>query len=242
MPALFDFDDVVVQRGATMVLDHVTVSIPDGGGITCILGPSGSGKSTLLRLCNVLVAPTVGRVRFRGVDLATVDVLTHRRSVGMVFQRPTVFPGTVRDNLLVADPDLDDATLADVLERADVPVALLDRDADSLSGGEAQRVCLARTLVAGPDVLLLDEPTSALDPDATRNLEARARAVASGTMPLLWVTHDFEQAERVADRRIVIVDGRVASDDEMREFLDRDRDISDIMRPPESQGPSGVER
>lgn len=219
MPGLFDFDDVVVQRDTTTVLDHVTVTVPDGGGITCILGPSGSGKSTLLRLCNRLVAPTSGRVSFRGTDLATVDVLAHRRKVGMVFQRATVFPGTVRDNLLVAEPGLDEAAMVAALERAEVPGALLDRDADALSGGEAQRVCLARTLVTDPDVLLLDEPTSALDPESTRTLEKRARAVAADGMPVLWVTHDFEQSERVADRRIVIVEGRVADEDEMRTFL-----------------------
>lgn len=219
MPGLFDFDDVVVQRDTTTVLDHVTVTVPDGGGITCILGPSGSGKSTLLRLCNRLVAPTSGRVSFRGTDLATVDVLAHRRKVGMVFQRATVFPGTVRDNLLVAEPGLDEAAMVAALERAEVPAGLLDRDADALSGGEAQRVCLARTLVTDPDVLLLDEPTSALDPESTRTLEKRARAVAADGVPVLWVTHDFEQSERVADRRIVIVDGRVADEDEMRTFL-----------------------
>lgn len=219
MPALFEFDRVVVQRDTTTVLDHVTVSVPDGGGITCILGPSGSGKSTLLRLCNRLEVPTSGRVMFRGADLATVDVLTHRRRVGMVFQRPSLFPGTVRDNLLVAAPAADEAAMVDVLERAELPTALLDRDAQALSGGEAQRACLARTLVTEPEVLLLDEPTSALDPEASRTLERRARVVAGDGMPVLWVTHDFEQSERVADRRVVLMDGRLADAREMRAFL-----------------------
>lgn len=216
---LFEFDDVVVRFGDDVVLDHVTASVPDGGCITCLLGASGAGKSTLLRLCNRLEAPTAGEVRFRGRALSDLDPLRLRRSVGMVFQRPTLFPGSVRDNLLVADPHATEAAMAEVLGRARLPAGFLDRDGDSLSGGEAQRACLARTLITDPDVLLMDEPTSALDPTATRALEELGRSLADDGMPILWVTHDLEQADRIADRRIVLVGGRLADDHQAAHYL-----------------------
>ncbi len=218
MPPLFGFHDVVVRFGDTVVLDHVDATVPDRGAITCLLGPSGAGKSTLLRLCNRLEVPAAGRVLLRGRDLAEVDPLALRRDVGMVFQRPTVFPGTVRDNLLVARPGADDDRLVAAMERARLRADLLDRDADALSGGEAQRACLARTLITEPEVLLMDEPTSALDPTATRGLEDLGRALAEDGMPILWVTHDLAQADRIADDRIVLVGGRVADEHQVEHY------------------------
>lgn len=217
--ALFDFDDVVVRFGDTVVLDHVTASVDDGGSITCLLGASGAGKSTLLRLCNRLEVPSSGCIRYRGTALAERDPLQLRREVGMVFQQPTLFPGTVRDNLRVARPDSDDERDASALERARLSPGFLDREADELSGGEAQRACLARTLVTEPEVLLMDEPTSALDPTATRGLEDLARGLADDGMPILWVTHDLAQADRIADRRIVLVAGRIADAHEVEHYL-----------------------
>jgi putative ABC transport system ATP-binding protein len=218
-PPLFAFDDVSLTIDETRVLDHVTLDIADGGRITAIQGPSGSGKSTLLRLCNRLAAPTAGTVRFRGTPLDELDPLAHRRRVGMVFQRPTLFPGTVRDNLVEARADASTAQMTDALTRARARADLLDRDGGALSGGEAQRVCLARTLLTGPEVLLMDEPTSALDPTATRGLEELGRALADAGMPVLWVTHDLAQSERIADERIVLVDGRLAERDELAHYL-----------------------
>jgi putative ABC transport system ATP-binding protein len=216
---LFEFEDVVVRFGEDVVLDHVTASIADGGAITCLLGASGAGKSTLLRLCNRLEVPTSGEVRFRGRPLSETDPLALRRAVGMVFQRPTLFPGTVRENLLVAEPAADEQTMADALGRARLQPTFLDRDGDSLSGGEAQRACLARTLITEPEVLLMDEPTSALDPTATRALEELGRSLADEGMPILWVTHDLSQADRIADRRIVLVSGRLADEHQVDHYL-----------------------
>lgn len=216
---LFEFDDVVVRFGDDVVLDHVTASVPDGGGVTCLLGASGAGKSTLLRLCNRLEVPSDGEVRFRGRPVFEIDPLVLRRSVGMVFQRPTLFPGSVRENLLVAEPAASVEELTDVLGRCRLPTTFLGRDGDSLSGGEAQRACLARTLVTRPEVLLMDEPTSALDPAATRALEELGRALADDGMPILWVTHDLDQADRIADRRIVLVGGRLADEHQVGHYL-----------------------
>ncbi len=218
---LFELDDVTVVLDGRPVLEVASLELRDGG-VTVLLGPSGCGKSTLLRLCNRLEVPTTGVVRFRGDDIATLDPLAHRRCAGMVFQRPAPFPGTVRDNLSVAFGAQDEGRFTGALARAGLGAGFLDRRADDLSGGEAQRMCLARTLVTDPKVLLLDEPTSALDPAATRQLERHARSVADGGMPVVWVTHDFQQAERLADEVIVLWHGHVASEEERHRFLDQD--------------------
>jgi putative ABC transport system ATP-binding protein len=218
VPPLFELTDVVVGFDGTTRLGPVTLEVP-GDGVTVLAGPSGAGKSTLLRLCNRLEVPTSGRIRFRGTDLDDVDPLALRRQVGMVFQRPILFPGTVEDNLRVADPGADTAALVTALERAGLDRSFLTRVGDDLSGGEAQRACLARTLLTGPEALLLDEPTSALDPVATRQLERLAGSLAAGGVPMLWVSHDLEQVERVADRTIVLVAGRVATPADAAAYL-----------------------
>lgn len=174
-----------------------------------LVGPSGSGKSTLLRCCNRLDAPDDGTVWYRGADIATLDPLVLRRRVGMVFQRPTPFAGTVRENLQVAEPTISDAAAVGALERVGLPAEFLTRDARELSGGEAQRVCLARTLVTAPDVVLMDEVTSSVDPAARSGLEDLARALARIGVPVVWVTHDLEQMGRLADHVVVVVAGRI---------------------------------
>lgn len=205
---MFDLDDVTVRLGSGTVLDRITARL-DTGGITVLCGPSGSGKSTLLRLCNRLIVPTSGTVRFRGEDLDDVDPIALRRRVGMVFQRPTPFPGTVADNLRAGAPQLGDADAAAVLERVALDAGFLDRDALALSGGEAQRVCLARTLATGCDVLLADECTSALDEDATAVIERSTRAWADDGNSVVWVSHDAAQQRRLADRSLRLERGRV---------------------------------
>ena len=207
---LFRFEDVALTTGGTTILDGVDAAVPDGG-VTALVGPSGSGKSTLLRLCNRLEAPTRGRVLFRGADVAALDVLAHRRRVGMVFQRPTLFPGSVRDNLLVAAPAAGEEAMAAALDSAHLSAAFLGRVADELSGGEAQRACLARALLVGPEVLLRDEPTSALDAEAAAVLERLARGLAAGGVPVVWVSHDPAQVARVADNVIEMAAGRVVA-------------------------------
>jgi UDP-glucose/iron transport system ATP-binding protein len=187
-------------------------------GMTVVIGPSGAGKSTLLRLCNRLDAPSAGRVLFRGDDVATLDPLRLRRRVGMVFQRPTPFAGTVRDNFQVAEPELDDTDAKAVLERVDLTGALLDRPATELSAGEAQRVCLARTLVTKPEVLLMDEPTSSLDPRATRVLETLTRWLAADGVPIVWVSHDLAQMRRIAEHVTVMFAGRIVQQCALRDL------------------------
>jgi putative ABC transport system ATP-binding protein len=215
---LFELQDVSLEIDGATILDHVDLAIADGG-ITVLVGPSGAGKSTVLRLLDRLEVPTSGEVRFRGRPLADLDVLALRRRVGMVFQRPAPFPGTVRDNLHVADPDADEEALVAALHAARLDARFLDRPADDLSGGEAQRMCLARTLVTQPEVLLMDEPTSALDPEARRSLERTAIRLAHEGRELVWVTHDLEQARRLGGEIVVLVGGRIAGEADRARFL-----------------------
>jgi putative ABC transport system ATP-binding protein len=203
---LFTFEDVVVERGPVRALDGFSASVPEGG-VTAVFGPSGSGKSTMLRLCNRLEVPTAGRVLFRGDDIADLDPLRLRRRVGMCFQRPTPFPGTVADNLRVADPHATESQMQDVLARVALTGSWLDRDATALSGGEAQRMCLARTLITGPDVLLLDEPTASLDAAAALVIEEAVQKLVDGAICALWVSHDWGQVQRIADRVLRIEHG-----------------------------------
>jgi putative ABC transport system ATP-binding protein len=223
---LFELADVSLEIGGSTILDRVDLAIADGG-ITVLVGPSGAGKSTVLRLLDRLEVPTSGEVRFRGRPLDELDVLRLRRRVGMVFQRPAPFPGTVRDNLLVADPEADEDALDAALRAARLDVSFLDRPADELSGGEAQRMCLARTLVTQPEVLLMDEPTSSLDPEATRRLERTAMRLAREGHELVWVTHDLEQARRLGGDVVVLIGGRVADPAERERFLTGARDMAD---------------
>jgi len=240
---LVEFDDVCLRIGETDVLDHLTAEIP-GHGVTVVLGPSGAGKSTLLRLVNRLEAPTSGTVRYRGEDVATLDPLSLRRKVGMVFQRPTPFPGTVRDNLRVGAPLSLDGELVALLDRCGLTGDFLDRDTEGLSGGEAQRVCLARALAVGPEVLLMDEPTASLDPDNRALVEQETVALAAAGLPVVWVTHDLAQADRLAASHaaprgeegrgadhghvIVLVEGRRATPAEAEAFRRHRPDRDDL--------------
>jgi putative ABC transport system ATP-binding protein len=203
-----EFDRVTVARAGRRVLDEVTAWIP-ADGITVVSGPSGAGKTTLLRLCNRLDVPDAGRVCYRGQPLEELDPLMLRRRVGMVFQRPTPFPGSVADNLAVAHPGAGAGELSTALARVALDPGLLGQEARTLSGGELQRMCLARTLVTQPETLLLDEPTSALDEQPKRVFENTARGLAALGITIIWVTHDGAQAARVADRIYQLRDGHL---------------------------------
>ncbi len=209
-PVAFEFDRVSVLRAGRRVLNQVTACIPVEG-ITVVTGPSGAGKTTLLRLGNRLDIPDEGMVRYRGEPLDELDPLVLRRRVGMVFQRPTPFPGSVADNLAVAHPDAGTREMTMALTRVALDPGLLSREAHTLSGGELQRMCLARTLVTQPETLLLDEPTSALDAPPKLVFETTARDLAAQGITIIWVTHDAAQARRVADRIYELRDGHLTS-------------------------------
>jgi len=181
------------------------------GEVVAITGPSGAGKSSVLRLLNRLDAPTGGRVLLEGADISGLDVHELRRRVGMVMQSANLFLGTVAENVGYG-PGLRGERMSDgELEELLGTVGLGgygERDVAGLSGGEAQRVSLARTLANRPQVLLLDEPTSALDDAAKLVVEEALRAaMAQVEGACLIVTHDAAQAARLAQRTLVMRDG-----------------------------------
>ena len=188
--ALFDLEDASLVIDGRRILDRIDAHI-HAGAATAIAGPSGSGKSTLLRLLNRLTDPTSGRVLFHGTDVRDLDVLTLRRSAVLVPQRPVALTDDVAAEVRVGALGLPDDQVAELLERVHLtPSDYLTRSPQSLSGGELQRLCLARALAVRPEALLLDEPTSALDPRAADavddffEVEYFARNLESGNVAI----------------------------------------------------------
>ncbi len=221
-PAAFELIDVVAGPPDAPILKGIDLVVPCDG-ILAVAGPSGSGKSTLLRLLNRLDDPLSGTIRWEGRDLADWEPTELRRRVAMVFQQAPIFPGTVRDNFAVALPDVTDERARHVLDHVAMPRELLDRPADRLSGGEAQRMSIARALLSDPAVLLADDPTAALDSAARRAVEDLGMEVAASGVPMVWITHDTAQLRRMADHAVVLIAGQVAAFGHLDQ-LDRDDD------------------
>jgi putative ABC transport system ATP-binding protein len=210
-PELFTLEGVSLELGGRLVLDGLDEHLHDHV-VTAVAGPSGSGKSTLLRLLNRLAEPTTGRVLFRGEDVRDLDVLQLRRRAVLVPQRAVALTDDVASEVRLAAPQLDDAAVDRLLERVALdPAEILGRDPRSLSGGELQRVCLARALAVAPKVLLLDEPTSALDPRAADAVDAVIRSLVGSGLAVVLVSHDVRRAAAVASDVIVLHDGRVTA-------------------------------
>ena len=197
----------------TPLVEDVTVDVR-AGDVFVVFGPSGAGKSTLLRLLNRLDEPTSGTVLLDGTDYRTLDPRTVRQRVGLVPQQPTLLDGTVADNVTwgprLREAPVDSGRMKELLERLGL-AGYQDRDAGSLSGGEAQRVAVARTLFNDPDVVLLDEPTANLDAAAADRVESLlADVMEIYSLTAVLVTHDAEQARRLGARGVRLEKGRVA--------------------------------
>jgi putative ABC transport system ATP-binding protein len=193
------------------------------GEVLAIAGPSGSGKTSLLRLLNRLDEPTSGTVLVEGTDYRNLAPQELRRKLGMVSQQAYLFPGTVADNLRFGPAQrgqtLPQKAIDDLLSQVGLK-GYAARDIAHLSGGEAQRVSVARTLANSPLVLLLDEPTSALDQAAKLEVESSIqKVVRDQALTCVMVTHDFAQAARLADRAILLESGRIVRSGSVREVL-----------------------
>jgi len=216
---MIHFEQVSVRFGETEALSTVDLQVAEG--VLCALvGPSGSGKSTLMKLVNRLVEPSAGRVLVRGADVAGQNPARLRRSIGYVMQSTGLFPhrsvaaniGTV-PRLLGWDRARIAARVETLLELVQLDPGLAQRLPGALSGGQAQRVGLARALAADPDILLMDEPFGAVDPITRRDLRAELRRIHAETgKTILLVTHDPEEALELASQVVVLRDGAVVAD------------------------------
>ena len=199
--------------GEKVIVDDASLEV-HAGEIVGVLGPSGSGKSSLLRLLNRLDEPTSGTVFLENADYRMVAPSELRRSVGMVMQRPYLFPGSVAENVAFGPKQRAEQITGDKISELIGEVGLAgyeSRDVSKLSGGEAQRVSLARALANSPRALLLDEPTSALDDASKSGIESLVtRIVRDKQLACLLVTHDHGQAERMANRLLYMDRGRVS--------------------------------
>lgn len=204
----FSFDDVVLERDGQRILDGVSDHIHVAS-TTAVLGPSGSGKSTFLRLLNRFEEPTAGSIRLDGRPLRSYDVRALRRRVGLVAQRPTMLTPTIGQEVRVAQPSLTDSAVKTLLARVALAGLPVDRATTTLSGGEQQRLALARSLAVAPDVLLLDEPTSALDEVAAQAVDEVIRALVAEGLTVVLVSHDLDRVVGLADTVLVLDRGRL---------------------------------
>jgi ABC-type methionine transport system ATPase subunit len=204
----------------TEILAGIDASMPDGD-VTAVVGPSGAGKSTLLRTINRLIEPSSGEVYLDGEPTSGLNPLDLRRRVGMVFQIPALFGGSVEEAVLYgARLSGKDADSRRLLEVVGLDASLAGRDPQSLSVGQQQRVTMARALALEPEALLLDEPTSALDEAARRRIEELARDLnARLGLTMVFVSHDLAQVERVADRVVVLAEGRSVGEWKVEDFF-----------------------
>jgi putative ABC transport system ATP-binding protein len=194
MTTLIEYRDVRVDGDDGPIVAGFTAAVP-AGRLTVIVGPSGAGKTTLLRLLNRLDDPDGGTVLFAGRDVRGYDVLDLRRRIQVVGQVPVTFPGTVADNV--------GGDTTALLGRVGLNPALGTREADRLSVGEAQRMCLARSLALGPEVLALDEPTSALDTASKAGVEELIVGLARSGLTVVMVTHDPRHSD-LADHVVTV--------------------------------------
>ena len=209
-----------------VVLDIERLEVARGETLA-VIGPSGSGKSTLLRLLQFLESPPEGRIIFDGLPVNGRVPLATRRRVSTVFQRPIVLTRSVEANVAygieLRGRRPDEGEVGGLLEALDL-AHLARTPAVSLSGGEVQRLAVARALATRPDVLLLDEPTANLDPRNVRLVETLIQERRAAGITIVLATHQIFQARRLADRIALLLDGRIAEVGPAQALLDHPAD------------------
>jgi len=228
--ALIEVVGLQQKYGEREILKDINLSISKGE-VFALIGPTGAGKTTLLRLLDLLDIPTTGKIYFNGTDVAHSGKarLEARRKMAFVLQKPVVFNMSVYDNIICGlkwrqmKSDSCQHKVKDILEMVDL-TTYKNRNARTLSGGEAQRVAIARAIVTEPEVLLLDEPTANLDPASALKIEELiVHIINLHNTTLIMSTHDMSQGQRLAHRIGVLINGKVLHAGSPREVFNSPR-------------------
>ena len=222
--ALLEVRSLSKSIGPAKILKGIDLTV-ERGEILGLIGPTGSGKTTLLRLINLLDKPSTGSILFDGRMVSgkpEKELLCARRKMAMVFQKPVMFKVSVEANVsyglrMRGRVDATDAiggkmSVSDRVEEALAAVGLSgyrSRDANTLSGGETQRIALARALILQPDLLLLDEPTANLDPGSAASIDSLLQSLAGSRTAVILATHNMQQCRKLAGRVAVLQAGRL---------------------------------
>ena len=216
--------NLTLKRGGATVLSDVSLDVPEGE-LLVVIGPSGSGKSSLLRCINRLNDIDAGAIHLDGGSIYDLPVTELRRKVGMMFQKTAAFEGSVADNISfgarLQGETLARAEVLALMAQVSLEAELADKPASDLSGGQEQRLAIARALALNPSLLLLDEPTSSLDPIATGRVEdSLLQLRQQNDLTMIWVSHSIEQARRIGSRVLLLDGGRIIREDTVSAMLD----------------------
>ena len=236
--SLIEVVDLHQKYGERDILKNINIRV-DRGEAFAVIGPTGAGKTTLLRLIDLLDLPTSGRIYFDGIDVAELRRmrLEVRRRMAFVLQKPVVFNTSVYNNIAyglkwrgVRESSIREK-VSSILEMIEL-LAYRDRNARTLSGGEAQRVAIARAIVSEPEVLLLDEPTANLDPISTSKIEELIENIIHRyDTTIIMATHDMSQGQRLADRIAVLINGEILQAGVPRDIFSspRNREVAEFV-------------
>jgi tungstate transport system ATP-binding protein len=225
--ALLEISSLGKSHGKAEILKGIDLTV-ERGEVLGLIGPTGSGKTTLLRLVNLLDEPSTGSILFGGLEVSRrpeKEKLAARRKMAMVFQKPVMFKASVEENVsfgLKMRGRVDAEGIRERVKEALASVGLSGyegRDANTLSGGEMQRIALARALVLKPKLLLLDEPTANLDPRSAASIDALLQSLAGGKTAVILATHNMQQCRNLADRVAVLQAGRLTAQGKSEEIF-----------------------
>ncbi|MBL7575867.1 phosphate transport system ATP-binding protein [Peptoniphilus asaccharolyticus DSM 20463] len=233
----FDIENLNLYYGDFKALKGINMEIGSNE-ITAFIGPSGCGKSTTIKCLNrmndlVEGCRIEGRIALDGKDINSYEINALRKRVGMVFQSPNPFPMSIYNNIAYGPKThgiTDKSTLDGIVEKSLKAAAIwdevkndLNKNALSISGGQQQRLCIARCLAVEPDVILMDEPTSALDPISTGKIEDLVLELKKD-YTIIMVTHNMQQASRVSDKTAFFLNGEVVEFGDTYEIFSNPRD------------------
>lgn len=207
------FDSVSLRANERDILHNISGAFPKGH-ITTLVGPSGAGKTTILKLCNGLISPTNGNIYIEGEAINKINPIVLRKKCGIVLQNAPIIRGTVFENLALPrqlhNEQLSETEALQLLQDVHLEANFLQREASELSGGQKQKLAIARTLANRPSILLLDEITSALDPTSTKEIEQLILHITKKFgVTTIWITHNMMQARNLGDYTWILQNGQL---------------------------------